>query len=83
LEDVTPPQRIKEFIVAQHAEHTGVGARVGILRVCGSQGLAAKAGDGGGAVGQDGQSEASAECRAELGVGESEAAGGWESFKPR
>jgi hypothetical protein len=54
-----------------------------MLRVCGSQGLAAKAGVGGGAAGQGGQSEASAECRAELGVRESEAEGGWECPKPR
>jgi hypothetical protein len=40
---------------------------VGMLRVGGGQGLAAKADDGGGAVGQGGQPE-SAECRAELGV---------------
>jgi hypothetical protein len=54
-----------------------------MLRVCGSQGLAAKAGDGGGAAGQDGKPEASTECRAELGVGEGEAAGSWECLEPR
>jgi hypothetical protein len=69
--------------VAQHAERIGGGARVGVLRVCGGQGLAAEAGDGGGAAGQGGQSEASAERRAELGVGEGEAAGGWECLEPR
>jgi hypothetical protein len=72
-----------EFIVAQHAKRIGGGARVGMLGVGGNQGLAAKAGDGGGAAGQGGQSEASAECRAELGVGEGEAAGGWECLEPR
>jgi hypothetical protein len=55
---------------------------VGMLRICGGQGLAAKAGDVGGAAGQGGQSEASAECRAELGVREGEAAGGWECLEP-
>jgi hypothetical protein len=68
--------------MVQHAEQIGGGARVGMVRVCYSQGLAAKADDGGGAAGQGGQSEASAECRTELGVRESEAAGGWECFAP-
>jgi hypothetical protein len=50
-----------------------------VLQVCGSEGLTAKAGDGGGAAGKGGQS---AECRAELGIREGEAAGGWECLKP-
>jgi hypothetical protein len=54
-----------------------------MLRVGGGQGLAAKAGDGGGDAGQGGQSKASVECRAELGVREEEAAGGWECLEPR
>jgi hypothetical protein len=70
-------------MVAQHAKRIGGGARVGMLRVGGGQGLAAEAGDNGGVAGQGGQSEASAECRAELGVGEGEAAGGWECLEPR
>jgi hypothetical protein len=72
-----------EFIVAQHAQRIGGGARVVMLRVCGSQVLAVKAGDGGGAAGQDGQPESFAECRAELGVREGKAAGGWECLEPR
>jgi hypothetical protein len=49
---------------------------VSVFRACGSEGLAAKARDSLGAVGQGGQSKACAECRAELRVRESEAAGG-------
>jgi hypothetical protein len=55
--------------VAQHAKRIGGGARVGVLRVGGGQGLAAEAGYGGGAAGQGGQSEASAECRGGAGAG--------------
>jgi hypothetical protein len=69
------------FIVAQHTKRIGGGAGVGMLRVGGGQGLAAKSGDVGDATGQGGQSEASAGCRAELRVGEGEAAGGWECLK--
>jgi hypothetical protein len=67
----------------QHTKRIGGGACVGMLRVGGGQGLAAKAGYGGGAEGQGGQSEASAECCVELGVGEGEAEGGWECLEPR
>jgi hypothetical protein len=68
---------LTNFIVAR----IGGGAHVGVLRVCGNKDLPAKSGDSGGAVGHGGQSEASAECREELRVRESEAAGSWECLK--
>jgi hypothetical protein len=69
--------------VVQHVESIEGGVLVCMLRVCDSQGLAAKAGDDGGTVGQSGQSEAFTECCVELGVRESDAAGGWECLEPR
>jgi hypothetical protein len=74
-----------EFHVVDHTAQIWGGAHVGMLRVGYGQGLAigTKAGDGGGAAGHGGQSEASAECCTKFGVRESEAAGGCDGYSPR
>jgi hypothetical protein len=88
LEDVTPPRRIARRTTSMSSSWRNTRSALGVGHVWAclesvAQGLAAKAGDGEGAAGQGGQSEASAKCCAELGGGEGEAVGGWECLEPR